>query len=63
MLTPPHRWVHTLGKVVFQSHHETGGHFPAWETPDMLLEDIWAFFGNEALSNTGVFAQELVPDL
>lgn len=35
--------------------HETGGHFPAWENPDLLAEDIWAFFGNEQLSDTKKF--------
>lgn len=24
----------------------------------MLLGDIWAFFGNKTLSNTGVFSEE-----
>jgi hypothetical protein len=35
--------------------HETGGHFPAWENPDLLAGDMWSFFGDIELSGTQVF--------
>lgn len=36
--------------------HPFGGHFAAVETPDVLLGDIWAFWGNKTLSGLeGVF--------
>ena len=34
--------------------HETGGHFAAWETPKLLLGDVWDWFGSEE-SGTGIF--------
>ncbi|KAI0350337.1 epoxide hydrolase [Trametes cingulata] len=41
----PKSWGHTLGKVVFQSVHEKGGHFSAHEQPDALAGDLWKMFG------------------
>lgn len=38
--------------------HTTGGHFPAWENPDLLAADVWAFFGDGELSGTHVFQSE-----
>lgn len=35
--------------------HEVGGHFPAWENPDLLAGDVWSFIGDAQLSGTGVF--------
>jgi hypothetical protein len=35
--------------------HEVGGHFPALDTPDLLLEDIWKFFGDKEISGTKLF--------
>ncbi|RYP57970.1 hypothetical protein DL770_010532 [Monosporascus sp. CRB-9-2] len=51
----PLDWAQRTGNVKVRYVHETGGHFPAWETPDLLLQDIWAFFGDRVLSNTGTF--------
>ena len=34
-----------LGKMVFQSEHETGGHFAAYERPELLAGDLRKMFG------------------
>lgn len=35
--------------------HTSGGHFAALESPELLLRDIRAFWGNDSLSNVDVF--------
>ncbi|KIW09246.1 uncharacterized protein PV09_00170 [Verruconis gallopava] len=35
----------TLGKVVFERQHTSGGHFAAWERPDELVADLQDMFG------------------
>jgi hypothetical protein len=32
-------------KVVFESEHDTGGHFAAYEVPEALVDDIRKMFG------------------
>lgn len=51
----PLDWARRGGNVVQNTIHETGGHFASLTTPDLLLEDIWRFFGNQELSATYVF--------
>ncbi|KAI0007819.1 alpha/beta-hydrolase [Xylariaceae sp. FL0662B] len=41
----PSTWVRTLGRVVFERTHESGGHFAAWERPDDLVADVREMFG------------------
>ncbi len=41
----PKLWHHTMGPIVYESEHDRGGHFPAWECPDALVEDLRAMFG------------------
>lgn len=41
----PKTWAQTLGPVVFQSEHEKGGHFAAWERPEAIVEDLRKMFG------------------
>ena len=36
---------HTMGPVVFLKRHDHGGHFPAWECPEALVEDLRDMFG------------------
>ena len=38
--SPPTRWSHTLGKLVFESEHDVGGHFAAFEVPERLAGDL-----------------------
>ena len=40
----PHIWGHTLGDVVFEKTHESGGHFPVWECPDAVIADLREMF-------------------
>lgn len=40
----PQTWASTLGDVVLQSEHGTGGHFAAWEVPQVLVEDLFCMF-------------------
>lgn len=41
----PKLWHHTMGKVVFMREHDKGGHFAAWEAPEMLVRDLKDMFG------------------
>ncbi|KAJ5167713.1 uncharacterized protein N7482_003307 [Penicillium canariense] len=43
----PSTWAAALGPVVRQSEHPHGGHFAAWEVPNVLAEDLWAMFGKK----------------
>ena len=39
------RWLQALGNLVFESEHEHGGHFAAYERPDLLAGDLRKMFG------------------
>ena len=41
----PHTWGGTLGPVCYQSEHERGGHFSAWEVPEAIAGDLQKMFG------------------
>lgn len=41
----PTTWAAALGPVVRQSEHAHGGHFAAWEVPDVIVRDLHAMFG------------------
>ncbi|KAH7038203.1 Alpha/Beta hydrolase protein [Microdochium trichocladiopsis] len=41
----PRSWFATLGEVVFDREHESGGHFAAWERPKELVADVREMFG------------------
>ncbi|KAK4557107.1 hypothetical protein LTR86_006088 [Recurvomyces mirabilis] len=55
---PPLAWGRTLGPVVFEGLHESGGHFAAHERPDQLVKDLRAMFGAQggAASVAALFA-------
>lgn len=36
----PSSWGRTLGPVVFEKRHVEGGHFAAYEKPELLVEDV-----------------------
>jgi len=40
----PSTWAATLGPIVRQSEHAHGGHFAAWEKPDVIVQDLHAMF-------------------
>lgn len=54
----PLDWAKRKGNVVARYKHESGGHFAAVESPDILLNDIRTFWGNPSLSNVGSFGGE-----
>lgn len=40
----PSSWARTLGPVCFESYHEDGGHFAAYERPEAMAADLTAMF-------------------
>ncbi|KAH9904816.1 alpha/beta-hydrolase [Xylariomycetidae sp. FL2044] len=47
IFSTPRSWNRRLGDVVFEAEHERGGHFPAWEKPELLAADLRVMFGPE----------------
>ena len=43
----PRAWGKTLGPVVHESASERGGHFAAWERPDVISRDLQDMFGKK----------------
>ncbi|KAJ5578807.1 Alpha/Beta hydrolase protein [Penicillium hispanicum] len=41
----PKPWNQTLGPIVYESEHQKGGHFAAWECPEEIVRDLRAMFG------------------
>lgn len=41
---PPKTWGRTLGPVVYESESPRGGHFAAWEMPDVIAADLQKMF-------------------
>jgi hypothetical protein len=39
------RWVFRDSYVVYSKEHEKGGHFAAYEVPEVLVSDLRAMFG------------------
>ena len=44
LIVTPDSWCHTLGPVVYESHSKSGGHFAAWERPEVIVEDLRKMF-------------------
>ena len=40
----PKLWGRTLGPVVHESVHDSGGHFAAWEKPEAIARDLNEMF-------------------
>ncbi|PNP45074.1 hypothetical protein TGAMA5MH_03123 [Trichoderma gamsii] len=51
----PLEWARRGGNVVKRYVHDHGGHFAAYEVPDLLLPDIWSWFGDKNTSGTSFF--------
>ncbi|KAK8030179.1 hypothetical protein PG993_011470 [Apiospora rasikravindrae] len=51
----PLEWAKRTGNVVSCVRHDRGGHFAALDAPDLLVNDVRAFFGDRELSGTQVF--------
>lgn len=41
----PGTWLKAIGNIVRETEFEKGGHFAAWETPEVLVQDLRAFMG------------------
>jgi hypothetical protein len=43
----PMAWYRSIGNVVQETEYDLGGHFAAWEVPELLAADIKKFLGNK----------------
>lgn len=41
----PKLWHHTMGPIVYEKEYPKGGHFAAWECPELLVDDLRLMFG------------------
>ena len=41
----PGTWLRAIGNIVRETEFEKGGHFAAWEAPEVLVQDLKAFVG------------------
>lgn len=41
----PGTWLRAIGNIVRETEFEKGGHFAAWEEPEVLVNDLRAFMG------------------
>ncbi|KDQ55068.1 hypothetical protein JAAARDRAFT_340408 [Jaapia argillacea MUCL 33604] len=55
-LVVPKSWMRTVGNIVFEGDHSSGGHFAAHEKPEELVHDLRKMFGK------GGAAFGVVPD-
>ena len=39
------RWLQSLGNLVYESEHDRGAHFGAYEQPEALANDVKKMFG------------------
>ncbi|KAI3576311.1 Alpha/Beta hydrolase protein [Fusarium oxysporum f. sp. albedinis] len=51
----PLDWAKRGGNALKRTVHDHGGHFAAYEVPDLLLDDIWSWFGDKEASGTKTF--------
>jgi pimeloyl-ACP methyl ester carboxylesterase len=51
----PLDWAQRGGNVLKRTVHSHGGHFAAYEVPELLINDIWSWFGDKELSGTKAF--------
>ncbi|KAI0034198.1 alpha/beta-hydrolase [Vararia minispora EC-137] len=42
---PPRSWLPAIGKIVQEVRHKKGGHFAAYEVPELLVSDLHKMFG------------------
>ncbi|KAH7308303.1 Alpha/Beta hydrolase protein [Rhexocercosporidium sp. MPI-PUGE-AT-0058] len=51
----PVSWLEREANLSVQFVHDRGGHFAAYEVPELLVDDMRAFWGNNTISNIDVF--------
>ncbi|KAJ5112305.1 Alpha/beta hydrolase fold-1 [Penicillium argentinense] len=54
----PMAWYHTIGNVVKEKEFDRGGHFAAWEVPELLAGDLKQFFGRDGPAYGAVQGKE-----
>ncbi|KAF8654603.1 hypothetical protein AX16_003516 [Volvariella volvacea WC 439] len=47
LVIQPKSWVRKVANVVFESQHDSGGHFAAYERPRELVDDLRKMFGKD----------------
>ncbi|OBZ71438.1 putative epoxide hydrolase [Grifola frondosa] len=57
LLSVPRTWARTLGNVVFESEHDRGGHFAAYEVPDELVGAVRKMFAKGGPAHGVVLGQ------
>ncbi|KAF7175747.1 hypothetical protein CNMCM7691_009754 [Aspergillus felis] len=50
----PFLWCRSMGSVVRESEFECGGHFAAWEVPELLAADVRSFLGKHGQAYAAV---------
>ncbi|KAL6300106.1 alpha/beta-hydrolase [Sparassis latifolia] len=45
LILAPRKWTRTIGRVVFEDEHDSGGHFASIEKPEELVGDVRRMFG------------------
>lgn len=54
----PMAWYHIIGNVVKEKEFDRGGHFAAWEVPELLAGDVKEFMGKEGPAYGAVQGKE-----
>ncbi|KAJ5916204.1 hypothetical protein N7504_000219 [Penicillium tannophilum] len=44
LVVVPRTWAAALGPIVLQTEHDHGGHFAAWEVPEIITRDLQTMF-------------------
>ncbi|KZV65707.1 alpha/beta-hydrolase [Peniophora sp. CONT] len=45
VIHPPKTWTRSMGDIVLDAEHDKGGHFAAYEVPELLVGDLQRMFG------------------
>ncbi|KAI9647645.1 hypothetical protein NHQ30_004030 [Ciborinia camelliae] len=52
---PPKSWLQRWANLTYEVNNPKGGHFAAYEVPDLLVDNIRTFWGNDSISNVDQF--------
>lgn len=45
LIQTPSSWLKAIGNIVKETDYDKGGHFAAWEAPELLVQDLKALVG------------------
>ncbi|KAH8693620.1 epoxide hydrolase [Talaromyces proteolyticus] len=54
----PTSWIQAAGNVVRETDYDKGGHFAAWEVPELLVQDVKAFLAKSGAGYGAVSGQD-----